>query len=52
MKEKQQHEVILNGVPKLENMPKDTLMIFCRALLKFVEEGCKEGKPRKELIFP
>lgn len=37
MKE-QKHEIITNGVPKLENMPKEEFNIFCKSLLSIIEE--------------
>lgn len=37
MKE-QKHEIITNGVPNLENMPKEEFNIFCKSLLSIIEE--------------
>lgn len=37
MKE-QRHEIITNGVPKLENMSKEEFNILCKSLLSIIEE--------------
>ncbi len=47
MQEKK-HEVIVNGVPKIENIPKDAMRIFCETILREVEEYY--NKERQKLI--
>ncbi len=39
------HKVIVNGTPKLENMPKDAFKVFCSSLLSEIEEYYKGENP-------
>ncbi len=41
------HKVIVNGTPKLENMPKDAFKVFCSSLLSEIEDYYK-GKANME----
>ncbi len=43
MQEKK-HEVIISGVPRIENIPKDTIRIFCETVLREVEEYYQSKK--------
>lgn len=36
------HKVIVNGTPKLENMPKDAFKVFCSSFLSEIEDYYKE----------
>ena len=40
------HEVITQGTPRLENMPKEVFNVFCTSLLTLVEEFYKEEKAK------
>ncbi len=45
------HKVIVNGTPKLENMPKDAFKVFCSSLLSEIEDYYKEEKASKTVPF-
>lgn len=36
------HEVITQGTPRLENMPKEVFNVFCTSLLCLVEDNYKD----------
>ena len=36
------HEVITQGTPKLENMPKEAFNVFCKSILDIIIEERKE----------
>ena len=36
------HEVVINGTPKIENMPKEDFTVFCTALLDIIEDYYKD----------
>ncbi len=42
------HEVITQGTPKLENMPKEVFNVFCTSLLAAIEDYYKEDKSKEE----
>lgn len=42
------HEVITQGTPKIENMPKEVFNVFCTSLLSLVEDYCKDYEYKKE----
>ena len=42
------HEVIINGTPQPDNMPKEDFTIFCTALLSLVEDYYKEKRNETE----
>ncbi len=50
MQEKK-HEVIVSGVPKIENIPKDTIRIFCETVLREVEINCNPQINKSNDIF-
>ncbi len=38
------HEVITQGTPRLENMPKEVFNVFCTSLLAAIEDYYKSEK--------
>lgn len=43
------HEVITQGTPKLENMPKEVFNVFCKSILYIIiEEKGKEESLKQE----
>lgn len=42
------HEVITNGKPILENMPKEAFNVFCTSLLNLIEDYYKDYEYKKE----
>ena len=36
------HEVITQGTPRLENMPKEVFNVFCTSLLNLIEDYYQE----------
>ena len=38
------HEVITQGTPKLENMPKEVFNVFCKSILDIIKE--ENGKEK------
>ena len=36
------HEVITQGTPRLENMPKEVFKVFCTSLLNLIEDYYQE----------
>lgn len=38
------HEVITQGTPKLENMPKEVFNVFCNSILSLIEDYYKSEK--------
>lgn len=44
------HEVITQGTPKLENMPKEVFNVFCKSILDVIvaEKEDKEKSPPEE----
>lgn len=44
------HEVITQGTPKLENMPKEVFNVFCKSILDVIdaEKEDKEKSPPDE----
>lgn len=42
------HEVIKQGTPRLENMPKEVFNVFCTSLLAAIEDYYKEDKQAEE----
>lgn len=42
------HEVITQGTPKIENMPKEVFNVFCTSLLSLVEDYYKDHEYKKE----
>lgn len=42
------HEVITQGTPKIENMPKEVFNVFCTSLLSLVEDYYKDYEYKKE----
>ena len=42
------HEVITQGIPKLENMPKEVFNVFCTSLLAAIEDYYKGDTDKTE----
>ena len=42
------HEVITQGTPKIENMPKEDFNVLCTSLLCLVEDYYKDYEYKKE----
>ncbi len=45
------HEVITQGTPKLENMPKEVFNVFCKSLLDVIiaeKEDKEKSPPQKD----
>ena len=42
------HEVITQGTPKLENMPKEVFYVFCTSLLAAIEDYYKGDTDKPE----
>ena len=42
------HEVITQGTPKLENMPKEVFNVFCTSLLAAIEDFYKNDNQTEE----
>jgi len=42
------HEIITQGTPRLENMPKEVFNVFCTSLLAAIEDYYKEDKSKEE----
>ncbi len=42
------HEVITQGTPKLENMPKEVFNVFCTSLLGAIEDYYKGDTDKTE----
>ena len=42
------HEVITQGTPRLENMPKEVFNVFCTSLLAAIEDYYKEDHKNEE----
>jgi len=38
------HEIITQGTPRLENMPKEVFNVFCTSLLSVIEDHYKSKK--------
>ncbi len=45
------HEIVINGTPRLENMPKDAFKVFCNSLLSEIEDYYKEEKAPETVPF-
>ncbi len=51
MQEKK-HEVIVSGVPRIENIPKDTIRVFCETVLSEIESYFHdEDKEKSKIIY-
>ena len=46
------HEVVINGTPKIENMPKEDFTVFCTALLDIIEDYYKDKKDENDCNAP
>ncbi len=42
------HEVIVNGIPNLKNMPKEEFNVFCASLLAEIEEHYAADKKKEQ----
>ena len=42
------HEVITQGTPNLNNMPKEVFNVFCTSLLAAIEDYYKEDHKKEE----
>lgn len=43
------HEVITQGTPRLENMPKEVFNVFCTSLLTLIEDYFIEENAKEEI---
>ena len=41
------HEIIIQGTPKLENMPKEVFNVFCKSILDIIIED-EKGKQKEK----
>lgn len=42
------HELITQGTPRLENMPKEAFNVFCTSILSLIEDYYKEDTSKEE----
>ena len=42
------HEVITQGTPRLENMPKEVFNVFCTSLLAEIDDHYRGGKDKSK----
>lgn len=45
------HEVITQGTPRLENMPKEAFNVFCTSLLSLINDEMQDKNIKKSKIL-
>ena len=45
------HEVITQGTPKPENMPKEVFNVFCTSLLSLINDELQDNNTKKSKIL-
>ena len=45
------HEVITQGTPRLENMPKEVFNVFCTSILSLINDDLQDKNTKKSKIL-